>query len=75
MREVISPKGSRFLLCRLSLTNRSRFQAAGLPCDLPGTIQIAKWVYQQTEEAKGQVWVEEKMLQHLGPAWLECLSA
>jgi hypothetical protein len=54
---------------------RRRFQAAGLPCDLPGTIQIATWVYQQTEEANGQVWVEEKVLQHLSPAWPQCLSA
>jgi 5-methylcytosine-specific restriction endonuclease McrA len=54
---------------------QSRFQAAALPCDLPGTIQIATWVYQQTEKANGQVWVEEKVLQHLSPAWPQRLSA
>ena len=54
---------------------RSRFQAAALPCDWPGSIQIARWVYQQTEKANGQVWVEEKVLRHLSPAWPQCLSA
>jgi hypothetical protein len=35
-------------------------------------VQIAKWVYQQTELAKGQVWVMEKVLKHLSPAWSQC---
>jgi hypothetical protein len=52
-----------------------RFQEAMLPFDWPGTIQIAKWVYQQTEKANGQVWVAEKVLQLLSPAWSSCLSA
>jgi hypothetical protein len=42
---------------------------------MSASIQIAKWVYQQTEEANGQVWVMEKVLQHLSPAWSQCLSA
>jgi hypothetical protein len=53
----------------------SRLQAAALPCDLLASIQIARWVYQQTEKANGQVWVMEKVLQHLSPAWPQCLSA
>jgi hypothetical protein len=48
---------------------------AGLPCDLTAAVQIAKWVYQQTEKAHGQVWVEEKMLRHLSPAWSQCFAA
>ena len=52
-----------------------RLVEAALPCDLTATVQIAKWVYQQTEKANGQVWVEEKVLRHLGPDWAKCLSA
>jgi 5-methylcytosine-specific restriction endonuclease McrA len=54
---------------------QSRLQEATLPCDLSASIQIARWAYQQTEKANGQVWVVEKVLQHLGPAWPLCLSA
>lgn len=46
-----------------------RLVEAALPCDLPAAVQIARWVYQQTEKANGQVWVAEKVLRHLGPAW------
>ena len=31
--------------------------------------------YEQTEKANGQVWVMEKVLQHLGPTWRQALSA
>jgi 5-methylcytosine-specific restriction endonuclease McrA len=54
---------------------QARLQEANLPCDLPATIQIAKWVYQQTEKANGQVWLEEKLLEHLGPGWAKCFAA
>jgi hypothetical protein len=54
---------------------QSRLQEAMLPCDLSATIQIAKWVYQQTEKANGQVWVMEKVLQHLSPGWPQCFAA
>lgn len=53
----------------------ARLVAAALPCDLTATVQIARWVYQQTENAHGQVWVMEKVLRHLGPGWAMCLSA
>lgn len=46
---------------------QARLVEAELPCDLTATVQIAKWVYQQTEKANGQVWVIEKVLRHLGP--------
>jgi HNH endonuclease len=46
-----------------------RLIGARLPCDPTATVQIARWVYQQTEKANGQVWVAEKVLKHLGPGW------
>jgi 5-methylcytosine-specific restriction endonuclease McrA len=54
---------------------QERLVAAALPCDLTATVQIAKWVYQQTEKANGQVWVTERVLQRLSPAWPQCFAA
>jgi 5-methylcytosine-specific restriction endonuclease McrA len=54
---------------------QSRLREAALPCDLTATVQIAKWVYQQTERANGQVWVMEKVLRHLSPRWSQCFAA
>ena len=54
---------------------QSRLVEAELPCDVTATLQIAKWVYQQTEKANGQVWVMEKVLKHLGPVWTTCFAA
>jgi 5-methylcytosine-specific restriction endonuclease McrA len=54
---------------------QDRLQAAALPCDFSASVQIARWVYQQTEKANGQVWVMEKVLQHLSPAWPQCLAS
>jgi HNH endonuclease len=53
----------------------SRLHEAGLPADFAGSVQIARWVYQQTEAARGQVWVKEKLLQHLTSLWPQCISA
>jgi 5-methylcytosine-specific restriction endonuclease McrA len=53
----------------------TRLREAALPSDWSASIQIARWVYQQTEKANGQVWVIEKVLQHLSPAWSQCLGA
>jgi hypothetical protein len=53
----------------------ARLQEAALPLDHLASVQIAQWAYEQTEKANGQVWVMEKVLQHLGPAWRQCLSA
>lgn len=47
-----------------------RLKDATLPSDPLASVQIAKWVYQQTEAAKGQVWVREKVLQHPGSGWI-----
>jgi hypothetical protein len=52
-----------------------RLVEAALPCDLTAAVQIAKWVYQQTEKANGQVWLIEKDLQHLSSHWPECFAA
>ncbi len=54
---------------------QERLVAAALACDLTATVHIAKWIYQQTEKANGQVWVEEKLLRHLGPEWAKCFAA
>lgn len=54
---------------------QERLVAAALPCDLTATVQIAKWVYSQTEKANGQVWVMEKVLRHLVPTWAACFAA
>jgi hypothetical protein len=43
--------------------------------EVAATVQIAKWAYQQTEKANGQMWVMEKVLQHLSPAWSHCFAA
>jgi hypothetical protein len=48
---------------------------AALPCDLRAAVQIATWVYQQTERAKGQVWVRKKVLRRLRPEWKNCFAA
>jgi HNH endonuclease len=53
----------------------ARLVEAALPCDLMATVQIAKWVYQQTEKAHGQVWVMEKVLRHLSTDWSKCFAA
>ncbi len=52
-----------------------RLVGAALPCDPAATVQIARWVYWQTEKANGQVWVEEKVLRHLNAEWLQCFAA
>lgn len=54
---------------------QERLVASALPCDLGASIQVAKWMYQQTEKSNGQVWVMEKVLKHLDPAWVKCFAA
>ena len=54
---------------------QDRLVEAALPCDLTASVQIAKWVYQQTEKANGQVWVMEKVLSHLSTDWSQCFAA
>jgi len=52
-----------------------RLKAGGLPADLQASQQIAKWIYQQTEDMKGQVWVAGKVLRPLDPSWAACFAA
>jgi 5-methylcytosine-specific restriction endonuclease McrA len=47
----------------------ARLSEAPLPCDVSAAVQVARWVYQQTEKADGQVWVVERVMRHLGPSW------
>jgi hypothetical protein len=51
-----------------------RLVEAALPCDPAASVQVARWVYRQTETANGQVWVEGEVLRHLGPGWAGCLD-
>jgi 5-methylcytosine-specific restriction endonuclease McrA len=53
----------------------ARLHEAALPCDWPTSLRITQWVYQQTENANGQVWVIDKVLQHLSPIWRQYLAA
>jgi len=52
-----------------------RLIEASLPCDPTATVQIARWVYNQTEKANGQVWVAKSVMEHLSPGWEQCLGA
>jgi 5-methylcytosine-specific restriction endonuclease McrA len=54
---------------------RARLQGAALPCDLPASLQVVQWAYEQTEKAHGQVWVAERTLRHLSPSWRGCFAA
>jgi len=47
--------------------------AAALPHDLSASMRIAKWAYEQTEQAQGQVWIAKDMFRHLGPEWRRLL--
>jgi 5-methylcytosine-specific restriction endonuclease McrA len=53
----------------------ARLREAALPCDLSASVQVAQWAYEQTEKANGQVWVVERVLQHLAPTWREYFAA
>jgi 5-methylcytosine-specific restriction endonuclease McrA len=53
---------------------QSGLLAAGLPGDWQAAVQIARWVYEQTRKANGQVWVTGKVLEHLSPSWAKGLS-
>jgi hypothetical protein len=52
-----------------------RLIEASLPCDPTATVQIARWVYNQTEKANGQVWVSKREMKHLSPGWEQFLGA
>lgn len=52
----------------------ARFMAAEVISDLPASVRIARWAYEQTEQAGGQVWVRKDLLRHLGPEWRALLG-
>ena len=52
----------------------ARFTAAEVINDMPASVRIARWAYEQTEQAGGQVWVTKDMLRHLGPEWRHLLG-
>jgi hypothetical protein len=54
---------------------QTRLVDAALACDLTASMRIAEWVYQQTEKANGQVWIEARILRHLRPGWKACFAA
>jgi hypothetical protein len=53
----------------------ARLLEAALPHDFEASMRIAKWAYEQTERAEGQVWVAKDVLRHLGPEWRRLLVA
>lgn len=52
-----------------------RLVESALPSDLGAAIQIARWMYQQTEKSNGQVWVMDKVLKHLDSGWSRFFAA
>ena len=54
---------------------QARLTEAALPYDSTATVQIARWVYQQTEKANGQVRLKEKELRRLSPEWVRSFVA
>lgn len=49
------------------------FQQAHLPHKHESSLSIARWAYSQTAQAKGLVWVEDDLLQHLGGEWVNLI--
>ena len=43
----------------------ARLNQTGLSHDFLASLRIAEWAYEQTERAKGQVWVNRSILRHL----------
>jgi hypothetical protein len=37
--------------------------------DLPASQRIARWAYEQTEQAGGQVWLAKDVLRRVGGEW------
>jgi hypothetical protein len=54
---------------------QARLQEKSLPSDGEAAVRIARWVYQQTAEANGQVWVMKEVWEHLSPDWSQCFAA
>jgi hypothetical protein len=52
-----------------------RLSEAALPHDFAASVRIAEWAYEQTERARGQVWIAKRDFKHLGPEWRRLLVA
>ena len=44
----------------------TRLAEAELPHDFAASVRIAEWAYEQTEQAKGQVWVSQGCVSPFG---------
>lgn len=53
---------------------KQRFDEKLLAHDLPGSIMITKWAYQQAENAGSGVWLREKEMRCLGRGWRDSFS-
>jgi hypothetical protein len=45
------------------------FAAAEVIADLPASLRIARWAYEQTQQAGGQIWLTKDVLKRLGAEW------
>ena len=52
-----------------------RLRDANLSHDSSASLRIAEWAYEQVKKARGQVWVNDAVFQHLGAGWRELLVA
>jgi hypothetical protein len=52
-----------------------RLTEAAVPQDLAASVRIAQSAYEQTERARGQVWVSKDVFRHLGAEWKRLLVA
>ncbi len=51
------------------IVEAARFTAAEVVSDFPASVRIARWAYEQMEQAGGQVWVTKDVLRRLGDEW------
>ena len=50
------------------------FAGLGIDYDCDSSVRIARWAYDQVENAGGEVWVQGKELRPLGPGWRPVLG-
>jgi hypothetical protein len=49
-------------------------EQAGLIADLPGTLSVTSWAYEDCERIGASVWLEGSSVERLGAAWRELLA-
>ena len=52
-----------------------RLRDLGLSSDSSASLRITEWAYEQVEKSKGQVWLNDAIIQHLGVGWRELIVA